>query len=67
MIMKNVKQDMGKAPSSGAVENAKTNANMPAPQDIFDYSDANCEDKDRVDRLKNGHDKGNYSQYNGSL
>lgn len=65
--MKNVKQDKGMPPSSGAVENAKTNANKPAPQDIFDYSCDACEDKDRVARLKGGHDKGNYSQYNGSL
>jgi len=65
--MKNVKQDMGKAPSSGSVENAKTNANVPAPQEIFQYSDGKCEERDLIDRLKNGHDKGNYSEYVGSL
>jgi hypothetical protein len=65
--MKNVKQDQGMPPSSGMKENAKTNANMPAPQSIFDYADTECEDKDRVDRLKHGHDDCNYSQYNGSL
>lgn len=67
MCMDNVKQDKGMPPSNGATENAKTNANKPAPQGIFDYSVVDAEDKDRIDRLKNGHDKGNYSQYVGSL
>jgi hypothetical protein len=65
--MKNVKQDKGMPPSSGAEENAKTNANVPAPQEIFQYSDGRCEERDLIDRLKNGHDKGDYSQYVGSL
>jgi len=65
--MKNVKQDRGAAPSNGATENAKTNANVPAPQEIFQYSDGKCEERDLIDRLKNGHDKGNYSEYVGSL
>lgn len=65
--MKNVKQDKGMPPSSGMVENDKTNAQVPEPQEVFQYSDGKCEERDMIARLKDGHDKGNYSQYNGSL
>lgn len=67
MFLKFMKQDKGMPPSSGAEENAKTNANVPAPQEVFQYSDGKCEERDLIDRLKNGHDKGNYSEYVGSL
>jgi hypothetical protein len=54
--MKNVKQDKGMGPSSGSTENAKTNAQVPAPQDIFDYSDPKLEEKDLAERARY-HDK----------
>jgi hypothetical protein len=47
-----MKQDKGMPPSSGDVENAKTNANKPFPQAVFDYSDPLAEEKDRAERLK---------------
>jgi len=65
--MNDVKQDKGMPPSNGETENAKTNAQVPAPQEIFHYTDGKCEERDLIDRLKNGHDKGNYSEYVGSL
>jgi len=51
-----MKQDKGMPPSNGATENAKTNAQVPAPQDIFDYSDLKLEEKDLAERAK-WHDK----------
>lgn len=69
--MKNVKQDRGMPPSSGKVENARTNAHSAGATvqkcGPFDYSEAENEDKDRIRRLKHGHDDCNYSEYNGSL
>ena len=67
--MKNVKQDMGKAPTSmkDEIERTSKGGATVVKNGPFDYSEAACEECDRIHRLKEGHDKGNYSNYSGSI
>jgi len=67
--MNEVKQDKGKAPESmkSEIERVSKAGATVVKNGPFDYSESACDECDRIHRLKEGHDKGNYSQYVGSL